>query len=184
MHQENINNYFNDNIGLVRAIVKKMDFGLVDKDDLFQAGCFGLFKALKKYDERYGKLSSYAVPFIVGEIKTEIRNSKLIKLPDTIRKIIKNIDLKKSVSENALLLNESKENVLIAIQNMDIKNLNEIKEENINFPLDDLEYIERKIIVMKFIYNYEQHEIASRLSLSQSTVSRILKKSLNSLRAG
>jgi len=39
-------------------------------DDLFQEGCIGLIKALESYNPERGiKFSTYAVPFMLGEIR-------------------------------------------------------------------------------------------------------------------
>ena len=43
-------------------------------DDLFQVGVIGLIKAIDNFDVSLGlKLSTYAVPLIVGEIKRFIK---------------------------------------------------------------------------------------------------------------
>ena len=102
MHQETRDNLFQDNLGLVRKIVDRMNYGLVEYDDLFQAGCLGLVTALKSYNPKLGKLSTYAVPFIIGEISRETRRGKLVKLPKKILKIINKIDLNKSIKKNAI----------------------------------------------------------------------------------
>lgn len=70
------------NIPLVRALAGKYAFKAGDYDDLFQEGCLGLLKALQKYDPDKGvKFSTYAVPFILGDMRTYLRkNSSPLKV--------------------------------------------------------------------------------------------------------
>ncbi len=71
------------NLPLVHAICKRFTpLEILDYDDLFQEGCIGLLKALTRYDPDRGvKFSTYAVPFILGEIKACLRrNGHLLKV--------------------------------------------------------------------------------------------------------
>lgn len=64
------------NLPLVRAMAGRYAFKAGDYDDLYQEGCLGLLKALEKYDpEKGAKFSTYAVPFILGEIRSYLRKS-------------------------------------------------------------------------------------------------------------
>ena len=67
----------NGNLKLVLSILK----GNVNLDDLFQVGVIGLIKAIDNFDLSYGlKLSTYAVPLIVGEIKRYIRDNTAVRV--------------------------------------------------------------------------------------------------------
>ncbi len=58
------------------------------KEDLFQVGCIGLIKAYKKYDESFGaKFTTYAYPYILGEIRKYVREDKGIKISRDISKL-------------------------------------------------------------------------------------------------
>ncbi|MBW7573775.1 sigma-70 family RNA polymerase sigma factor [Caproiciproducens faecalis] len=71
----------NDNIGLVHACVKHFKGRGVEYDDLFQAGCLGLVKAVDNFDSERGvKFSTYAVPVILGEIRRLFRDGGAIKV--------------------------------------------------------------------------------------------------------
>ena len=60
----------NQNVSLVKSIVKRYLGKGVEYDDLFQIACIGFLKAISGFDERFGvKFSTYAVPMIAGEIK-------------------------------------------------------------------------------------------------------------------
>ncbi len=73
---------FSLNLPLVVALVKRVSRGREDFDDLFQEGALGLLKALQKYDpERGTRFSTYAVPFIMGEMRSYLRkNGHLTKI--------------------------------------------------------------------------------------------------------
>ncbi|HEX3026922.1 MAG TPA: sigma-70 family RNA polymerase sigma factor, partial [Clostridia bacterium] len=53
----------------------------VEYDDLFQAGCLGLIKAVDHFDKERGvQFSTYAVPVILGEIRRLFRDGGAIKV--------------------------------------------------------------------------------------------------------
>lgn len=59
-----------------------------NKEDLFQVGCIGLINAYKKYDESYNtKFSTYAYPYILGEISSYVKKDKGIKVSREISKL-------------------------------------------------------------------------------------------------
>lgn len=52
-----------------------------NKEDLFQVGCIGLINAYKRYDSSFNtKFSTYAYPFILGEINNYVKKDKGIKI--------------------------------------------------------------------------------------------------------
>ncbi|MBQ9228283.1 MAG: sigma-70 family RNA polymerase sigma factor [Eubacterium sp.] len=70
-----------DNIGLVHAIANRFRSRGADYDDLFQAGCVGLIKAVDRFDESRGFMfSTYAVPVIMGEIRRLFRDGGAVKV--------------------------------------------------------------------------------------------------------
>ena len=70
-----------NNLGLVRFIVKRFQNRGYDMEDLFQIGCIGLVKAVDQFDMEYNvKFSTYAVPLITGEIKRFLRDDGMIKI--------------------------------------------------------------------------------------------------------
>ncbi|MBS3887086.1 MAG: sigma-70 family RNA polymerase sigma factor [Dethiobacter sp.] len=65
---------------LVRSLVKRYCGEFAEEDDLFQVGCIGLIKALRKYDSELGTaFTTYAVPVITGEIKMYLRGQGALK---------------------------------------------------------------------------------------------------------
>lgn len=64
-----------------------------NKEDLFQVGCIGLINAYKKYDESYNtKFSTYAYPYILGEISSYVRSDKGIKISRDIGRLNSSIE--------------------------------------------------------------------------------------------
>ncbi len=67
----------------------------VDKNDLFQAGVVGLFKALKKYQHNGNtKFSTYAHDYIFGEMWL-LANNRGFKVSKDILKTYKNLEKKR-----------------------------------------------------------------------------------------
>ncbi len=71
----------NGNLKLVLSILRSFNKPGVNLDDLFQVGVIGLIKAIDNFNLSYGlKLSTYAVPLIIGEIKRYLRDNTAIRV--------------------------------------------------------------------------------------------------------
>jgi len=58
------------------------------KEDLYQAGCLGLITAYKKYDPNMNcKFTTYAYPYILGEMRRLVREDKGLKISREITKL-------------------------------------------------------------------------------------------------
>lgn len=78
----------NNNLGLVHSCCKKFKGRGIEYDDLYSAGCVGLIKAVDNFDESLGfKLSTYAVPVILGEIKRLFRDGGMIKVSRSLKEL-------------------------------------------------------------------------------------------------
>ena len=74
------------NMRLVLSLVKRFRIKNLGADDVFQAGCVGLIKAIDGFDTSVGvKFSTYAVPMIVGEIKRYLRDGNSLRVSRSIR---------------------------------------------------------------------------------------------------
>ena len=74
------------NLGLVRAAAARFTGRGIDYEELYSAGCLGLVKAADRFDETRGNcFSTYAVPMILGEIKSLFRNGGALKVSRTLR---------------------------------------------------------------------------------------------------
>ncbi len=74
------------NMRLVLSLVKRFWAKNVNADDVFQAGCIGLLKAIDNFNMEIGvRFSTYAVPMILGEIKRFLRDGNSLRVSRSIR---------------------------------------------------------------------------------------------------
>ena len=74
------------NMRLVLSVVKRFYTKKAAADDVFQAGCVGLIKAIDNFDLNVGvRFSTYAVPMIIGEIKRFLRGGNSLRVARSIR---------------------------------------------------------------------------------------------------
>jgi len=78
----------NGNLKLVLSSLKQFAGKTDNMDDLFQVGCLGLVKAIDNFDTSYDvKLSTYAIPMILGEIKRYLRDNSAIRISRSVKDI-------------------------------------------------------------------------------------------------
>lgn len=76
------------NLRLVLSLVQRFSSATATNfsDDLFQAGCVGLMKAIAGFNPAFDVLfSTYAVPMITGEIRRFLRDSNSLKVSRSLR---------------------------------------------------------------------------------------------------
>lgn len=90
------------NLKLVLSILKKFANYTDNLDDLFQVGCLGLVKAIDNFDINYDvKLSTYACPMILGEIKRYLRDNSALRVSRSIKDLAyKTLKLKEELMSN------------------------------------------------------------------------------------
>ena len=77
-----------DNNGLIWSIVRRFNGRGYDIEDLYQIGTIGFIKAIQRFDTSFEvRLSTYAVPYILGEIKRYIRDDGPIKVSRSIKEL-------------------------------------------------------------------------------------------------
>lgn len=75
-----------NNIPLIKSIVRRYQNKQIEYDDLMQLGTLGFVKAVNNFNTDFGvKFSTYAVPMIAGEIKRFIRDNGAIKVSRSIK---------------------------------------------------------------------------------------------------
>ena len=75
-----------ENMGLVRHIVRRFLGRGYEAEDLFQIGCIGLMKAIDKFDLSFEvRFSTYAVPMIQGELRRFLRDDGMVKISRGIK---------------------------------------------------------------------------------------------------
>ena len=114
----------NENVGLVWNVVKRFANRGYELEDLFQIGCIGFVKAIRKFDLSFEtQLSTYAVSMIIGEIRRFLRDDGMIKVSRSLKETagkIKEIKLQEK-NENLTIeyiaekLELDKEDVLMAL---------------------------------------------------------------------
>ncbi len=128
--EEKMTKLLNDNAGLIWNIVKRFNYRGYELDDLYQIGAMGFIKSIKRFDTNFEvKLSTYAVPYILGEIKRYIRDDGPIKISRSIKELaIKIQEIQKqyfykngkeiNINQIAEKLKISKEEVAVAIDSI------------------------------------------------------------------
>ena len=75
-----------ENNGLIWSIVKRFYGRGHEPEDLYQIGCLGFIKSIKRFNTDFEvKLSTYAVPYMIGEIKRYIRDDGPVKVSRSIK---------------------------------------------------------------------------------------------------
>lgn len=169
------------NLRLVAYIAKKYTSVESDRslEDMISVGTIGLIKAVTSFDEKKGKLSTYAARCIDNELlmmlRGERKKSKEISLYEPIGtdyegNVISFFDVMES--------NENPIDIMFEIKE-DIEKLQKIVKE---------ELTKREYDIIKSRYGLEgekeitQREVAKKMGISRSYVSRIEKKALNKLK--
>lgn len=99
-------------------------------EDLFQVGCIGLVKAHKNYQPNQNtKFSTYAYPYILGEMKKFIREDKGIKVGRKISTL--NLKLEKAhIILSQKLMREPKEIELAEFLDIKVEDIVQAKNAN------------------------------------------------------
>lgn len=80
--------FIEDNLGLVHSLANRFRGRGIEYEELYSAGCMGLVKAAKGFDEGRGlKFSTYAVPVILGEIKRLFRDGGTVKVSRGLKEL-------------------------------------------------------------------------------------------------
>jgi len=80
------------NNGLIWSIVNRFTGRGYSKEELYQIGSIGFIKAVQRFDTNFDvKISTYAVPYIMGEIKRFLRDDGPIKLSRSIKELANKI---------------------------------------------------------------------------------------------
>ena len=167
------------NLRLVAHIVKKYYSNTSDQDDLISIGTIGLIKAVNTFDHTKGiRLSSYAARCIDNEVLMYFRAAK-----KSAQDISMNEPIDTDKDGNALTLMDVMSTEDNIVDNLDCK----VKSEQLKrYIAQVLTPRERLIIELRYGLNNDhpltQREVAARLKISRSYVSRIEKKALQLLK--
>lgn len=116
------------NSGLIWSIVKRFSGRGYELEELYQIGAIGFMKAINRFDATFEvKLSTYAVPYMIGEIKRFMRDDGPIKVSRSIKELAGKIkDVQRQYFEQkgqeitiqkiAEMLETTKEEVTVALE--------------------------------------------------------------------
>lgn len=167
------------NLRLVVYIAKKFENSGVNIEDLISIGTIGLMKAINSYKlDKNIKLATYASRCIENEILMYLRKNNKIKTEISIDEPI-NTDSEGNDLSLADILGTDNDSIFKSIEENDNKKvlIEAIKKLN-----------EREKTIMQLRYGFNgmeeltQKEVADKLGISQSYISRIEKKVINSLK--
>ena len=173
------NTLIEHNLRLVAHIVKKYYNSGADQDDLISIGTIGLIKAVSTFNADKGiHLATYAARCIENEILMFFRNQK-----KSSQDVFISDPIDTDKDGNALTLIDVIADGSDIAEEIDTK----IKLEKLRVILSGcLDEREKKIIEMRYgLYGGEeltQRDIAKKLGISRSYVSRIEKSALEKLR--
>lgn len=167
------------NLRLVSHIVKKYYAKTNDTDDLISIGTIGLIKAIDTFDYSKGtRLATYASRCIENEILMQFRASKK-QANDAL--LSDAIDTDKD--GNPLTF----EDIIADPRNIAEELETKTRWEQVKSYIENMtDEREREIIILRYGLNNKkpltQREVAQRLNISRSYVSRIEKKILNDIK--
>lgn len=166
------------NLRLVAHIIKKYHAGAKDQDDLVSIGTFGLIKAVNTFDHtKASRLAPYASRCIENEILMHFRATK---------KFQKDVSLSEPIDTDK----EGQQLTLLDVlaDDSDLAYAVEVKvggEKLARYMGEVLTPREREIVALRYGLGgtpLAQREVAKRLGISRSYVSRIETKALQKLR--
>ena len=175
--EEARNKLIEHNLRLVAHVVRKYESSGEDLEDLISIGTIGLIKAIRTYNNERGvRLATYAARCIENEVLMHLRNIKKVKQ-------------EVSIYDPIGFDKEGNEISLIDILTTDCEIVEQIEarlqEEKIKNKLGMLTRRERQVVEMRYgIFTglkETQRDIAKKLGISRSYVSRIEKRAVNKL---
>ena len=151
---------------LLRSLASRFFCPYVSMEELMQAGCVGLMKAIWRYDTGQGTmLMTYAVPWILGEIRSQIREA-------AERASFLSLDRQMDEGEGISLMDELSSDNLISIERIDLKRALKNLPEN-----------ERTVICLRYFRDKTQKETAEILGCSQAQVSKTERHAIDRMHA-
>ena len=174
------NTLIEHNLRLVAHIVKKYYAASSNQDDLISIGTIGLIKAVSTFkSDKNIRLATYASRCIENEILMYFRNQK-----KTAQDVYINDPIDSDKDGNTLTLIDAIADKTDIVEELDTKMKLEKLKSIINDTLDPREL---EIITLRYglggTTELTQREIALKLNISRSYVSRIEKSALKKLRS-
>ncbi len=174
------NTLIEHNLRLVAHIVKKYSSGAGDTDDLLSIGTIGLIKGINAYSlSKKTKLSTFLAKCIQNEILMYFRSGKKLNCEISLNEVLSGDSEGNELTIEDIISDEEESVINEVSKNLQIKLL----YDKIS---DVLTSREKYIIINRYgLYgNRErtQNEVADKLGISRSYVSRIEKKAITKLK--
>ena len=173
------NKLVNHNMRLVAHIIKKYYSNYSDQDDIISIGTIGLIKAINTFDYTRGpRLATYASRCIENEIFMHFRSKKKSAVEISMDEPIDTDSEGNPLTFTDIIYSDE-----TVFDDVDLK----MKSEMLYKYLENIKDERNKnILIMRYgLYDTEpmtQREIAKKLGISRSYVSRIEKKSIDELK--
>lgn len=208
---EEITRLLIENENLIYSIASKFT-KYKDKDDLFQVGCIGMIEAYKNFDIDKGvKFTTYAYPYIFGEISRYAQEDHTIKLSREMQKLKNKIETASnflsqklmhtpSVKELSSFLDIDEQVIDMLLNYNDPYSMDELVADEISMhelvsdkevdyntlialkiEIEALEEPERTIMIERYYNDLTQTELSKKIGLSQVDISRKESKVLRKL---
>lgn len=211
MEREELQEVIMNNQNLIYSIIHKFKGG--DIEDLYQAGCLGLIKAWKNFNPDFKtKFTTYAYPYIVGEVSNYMTNNRNIRVSPENIKLYQG--MKKATEFLTQRFNrEPTDDELCQFLEVDLYKLYEIRTminlESLDYEYENgdlynvvsmeklskdelidlknamaiLDENEREFIIKRYFFNKSQQELAQDYDTNQVKISRDEKKILSKLKS-
>ena len=168
------------NMRLVAHVAKKYQNPEDEMEDLISIGTIGLIKAVETYKEDYGsRLATYAARCIDNELLMHFRAKKKTSKEVSLYEPIGTDKEGNQIQHLDVVVSEDEEVVELLEQDRKVRRLNEIIPQTLSGR-------ELFIIINRYgLYGKKtmtQREIARKLGISRSYVSRIEKRAIEKLR--
>ena len=198
-----------EHAGLVKSVALRLSYACEEElDDIIQIGYIGLLKAARRFEPERGlKFSTYAVPMIAGEIRSQLRDKGAVKVSRSLKSDVALVRRAESsyiaqkgfspkLSELSELTGLPRERVSEALTAADaMKNMEDYEKVDLWTDSEDknitridlinsmagLQPRQRQVIILRYYRDLTQQQVADILGLSQVQIHRIEKSTLKEL---
>ena len=186
------------NIRLVLSIIKRFWAKKANSDDIFQAGCIGLIKSIKRFLRDVNSMrvsrsirdTAYQVLKTRGEIERDDEEATLEKIAERMNVAVSDVSyaldaISDPVSLYDPVFNKAGDTLMIMDQLGDEKNTDENWTEKVALEsaMSRLSDREKKILRLRYYEGKTQTEISEEVGISQAQVSRLEKTALKSIKS-
>lgn len=197
------------NTGLVKSVALRLSYVYGEEtEDLIQIGYIGLIKAAERFEPERGlKFSTYAVPMIAGEIRSQLRDRGTVKMSRSLKADMTAVRRAESefeaafgrspkLSELAQKTGLTFERVTQAMEAAEaVKSFEAFEQADIAADdeekrvtrmdiaagIESLQPKERQVVILRYYKDMTQAKAARILGISQVQVCRLEKKALKNM---